>query len=100
MKNNRPQAKDISDAVCLAARDAVARKKQEEGDGFWRSRPIDDVWTCTWDIEVELKDFPPKVVAAKLATMARRGILDGCSCGCRGDWVVLRRDLVKPTKIS
>lgn len=30
--------------------------------------------------------FPPKVVMAKLRSMIRRGLMDGCACGCRGDF--------------
>lgn len=29
---------------------------------------------------------PPKVLLAKLASMIRRGLIDGCDCGCRGDF--------------
>ena len=30
--------------------------------------------------------FPAKVVRAKLAALIRRGLLTGCTCGCRGDF--------------
>lgn len=33
-------------------------------------------------------DAPPKVLLAKLAAMKRRGLIDGCACGCRGDWQI------------
>lgn len=33
--------------------------------------------------------YPRKVVAAKLAALLRRRLVDGCPCGCRGDWVWL-----------
>lgn len=33
-------------------------------------------------------DAPEKVLLAKLAAMARRGLIKGCPCGCRGDWHV------------
>lgn len=41
---------------------------------------------CTWDIEKDFPDVPKKVVAAKLKILLRRGLIDGCPCGCRGDW--------------
>lgn len=31
-------------------------------------------------------DAPTKVLLAKLRRMAKRGLVDGCGCGCRGDW--------------
>lgn len=37
----------------------------------------------------ELRDFPEKVVRRALGAMARRGEIQGCDCGCRGDWHVL-----------
>lgn len=36
--------------------------------------------------------FPPrcphKVMVAKLKSLLKRGLIDGCACGCRGDWVI------------
>lgn len=29
---------------------------------------------------------PPKVALAKMASLIRRGLIDGCACGCRGDF--------------
>ena len=31
---------------------------------------------------------PEKVVRAKARKLIRRGIIDGCACGCRGDFSV------------
>lgn len=33
-------------------------------------------------------DMPWKVVLAKARSLIRRGLIDGCSCGCRGDFEV------------
>lgn len=33
-------------------------------------------------------DAPEKVLLAKLRAMKRKGLIDGCDCGCRGDWNV------------
>lgn len=32
------------------------------------------------------KGFPIKVIRAKLAALIRRGLMTGCTCGCRGDY--------------
>lgn len=29
---------------------------------------------------------PPKVALAKMRAMIRKGLIDGCACGCRGDF--------------
>jgi hypothetical protein len=45
-------------------------------------------WAFLWDIQAKLAQYPPKVVKAKLASLVKRGLLDGCACGCRGDFHV------------
>jgi hypothetical protein len=44
-----------------------------------------------WDIEEELWEYPPKVLLAKLRRLVARGLLDGCACGCRGDFEITDR---------
>lgn len=34
------------------------------------------------------KGIPPNLVRAKMASMIKRGIVDGCPCGCRGDYLL------------
>jgi len=34
------------------------------------------------------QDVPDKLVHAKMNRLIARGLLDGCTCGCRGDYVV------------
>lgn len=29
---------------------------------------------------------PPRLVLAKMQSLVNRGLVDGCDCGCRGDW--------------
>jgi hypothetical protein len=33
-----------------------------------------------------IRPCPQKAVNAKLRSMAKRGLVEGCPCGCRGDW--------------
>ena len=46
-------------------------------------------WTFSWDICDSLNKYPQKVVMAKLAALVRRGVLSGCTCGCRGDFYII-----------
>lgn len=41
-----------------------------------------------FDIEQDpvLQQFPSKVIRAKLRQMVAKGRLNGCACGCRGDF--------------
>lgn len=41
-------------------------------------------WVNYWDIAA-LYYLPEKVVLAKARKLIRRGLLNGCYCGCRGD---------------
>lgn len=34
---------------------------------------------------------PPKQALAKMASMIRRGLVEGCTCGCRGDFRLAER---------
>lgn len=33
-------------------------------------------------------NVPEKLICAKMAQMIRKGVVDGCPCGCRGDYVL------------
>jgi hypothetical protein len=35
--------------------------------------------------------LPGKLVLAKMDSLIRRGLVDGCSCGCRGDFVITEK---------
>lgn len=75
--SRRWQAKDLSDAEML---DAVHECRLVHG--YDRSATI-------WEIQERLAHVPPKVVRAKLRSMVRRKVIEGCTCGCRGDFVAL-----------
>lgn len=38
-------------------------------------------------------DTPSKLKLAKMRMLIRRGAVDGCPCGCRGDFVITARGL-------
>ena len=50
-------------------------------------------WVMRWDLDTWLADqlgvdMPWKVTLAKARKLIKRGLLDGCACGCRGDFVI------------
>ena len=67
------KAADISDDALLAAIRAT------------RGRNGVPKWATIWDVQDELAPFHKKVVRAKVASAIRRGLIKGCTCGCRGD---------------
>lgn len=71
------KAADLDDLVTLSA---VALDAKERGS---------TLGACTWTLaERSFPQVPQKVVAAKLRQLMKRGLLTGCSCGCRGDWLL------------
>lgn len=56
-------------------------------------------WANWWGFEPSvLPAFPEevrgtKLVLAKMRMMVRRGVVDGCCCGCRGDFVITPKGL-------
>jgi hypothetical protein len=72
------QCKDIPDETFL---DAVRSAPPSAAIG-WRNR---------WDVHQALEeltgiDIPEKLLMAKARRLESRGLLGGCTCGCRGDW--------------
>jgi len=43
-------------------------------------------WVDRWAL-AEALEVPPKVLLAKARRLIRREVIDGCACGCRGDFV-------------
>lgn len=39
------------------------------------------------------KEIPEKLVLAKMEMLIRRGLVDGCWCGCRGDFTITEKGL-------
>lgn len=54
---------------------------------------------CTWvgpDRNVRAAmppDVPPKLSLAKMGQLIRQGLVDGCACGCRGDFEITPKGL-------
>lgn len=65
------QAKHVTDAEVMTALEA---SRSSSGS------------STIWDVEKLLSTFPVKIVRAKLQALVRRKVIDGCTCGCRGDF--------------
>lgn len=50
---------------------------------------------CRWrdygNMPDSLRVFPDKVLLARLRSMRRRGLIEGCCCGCRGDFELTKK---------
>ena len=90
------KAADITDDAFLAAVIEVAFIRTELY-GPW------GIGSSRWDVAAVLaghpedvagspqdySNMPDKVVLAKARKLIKRGLVDGCACGCRGDFTVL-----------
>lgn len=74
MKNGKLQAKDLPDADIVAA---IKATQGLNGVPHWSARS---------DIDARPPQWPRRVVLAKLASLVKRKIISGCTCGCRGDF--------------
>lgn len=48
---------------------------------------VTELW-MRWDLAAQFPTIPEKVVAAKVRQLIKRGLADGCDCGCRGDFEI------------
>lgn len=86
--NRPPKAADIDDVEFVAAVTEAQRRRSHSNATRW-----DVAWVLSGHPgEASFADdapplrYPEKVVLAKAKTLIRRGIIDGCCCGCRGDF--------------
>lgn len=84
--DKRIQAKHVPEAPILRA---LANSEGWMTHWYGTSEAMSDPAWSLPAAEPELRAFPERVLLAKLAAMKRRDLIDGCECGCRGDWVIL-----------
>ena len=69
--NKTIQAKHIPDDAIIS----VVQRAHAEGR-----------WAHQWDMQEAYPDVPPKVLLAKCRSLIARNLIEGCACGCRGDF--------------
>lgn len=78
--NKTVQAKHVPESDLLMAVKRI-RAEKAEGKPFSQAQLFS---ADRWELQRAFDQFPPKVVLAKLRSLLRRGLLDGCGCGCSG----------------
>lgn len=71
--DKRLQAKHVPDEALLAEIDRQNRERPHYAGAIW------------WEAAERL-GLPGKIVLAKARALVKRGIVEGCCCGCRGDF--------------
>jgi hypothetical protein len=69
----------LIDAIC-----AIPKIHKLQWDGFEMRK----TWANTADIFALWPDIPQKVILAKLRNLDKKGLVDGCACGCYGGFTV------------
>ena len=54
----------------------------------WSALTPHSGWVQSWHIQPWYAGVPWKILQAKLRRLHKGGLLNGCPCGCRGDWTV------------
>lgn len=86
MKRGRPQCKDIQDEPVLQFIDSF--------DGEWCF--LSDNATSDRSVLHAMPDgVPIKLALAKMKMLIRRGLVEGCDCGCRGDFTLTKKGKAK-----
>lgn len=80
MKRGKLQCKDIPDQPILEILYEIGKTGRW---GTWFRGNYDNSVAPAFPQEV-----PEKLIIAKMSTLIRRGLVDGCPCGCRGDYVM------------
>lgn len=84
---SKVKASDISDRAVLSAIRVIQKARD---NGRWQGNAGGKA--SIWDIQGYLNAWPRKVVRAKLRSMIKRGLIDGCvhyGADCRGDFKVV-----------
>lgn len=77
MPLGRMQCKDIADRPILEFLHGL--------DGRWATWLGDEYENS---VTKAMPGVPPKLALAKMRMLIRRGVVDGCACGCRGDFTL------------
>ncbi|SEL12515.1 hypothetical protein SAMN05216359_105285 [Roseateles sp. YR242] len=97
MKNGRAQCKDIPDRPILEFLTDLGSFTSHDGRVVrWRSAihfnlSRDDSCHAPSVRDAMPPDLPQRLVLAKMNMLIRRGLVDGCACGCRGDFQITER---------
>ena len=86
------QAKDIPDDLFVRVVDALSKAPKAYIDHVSFQPPVHQFpiphSVSRWDVNNLIMHVPQKVIMAKAKALIKKGFLDGCACGCRGDFEV------------
>lgn len=87
------QAKDIDDRFFLECVLYIQYEPRPPGDCCASPWSVIPHWAHTTHLDRMMPMFPTPVIIAKAAALIKRGLLTGCTCGCRGDFELTDKGL-------
>jgi len=88
MHSKQFQAKHIEDKAVLDVIDTLINSEWQRGLLMGSKTLKRYITASRWDIVDAFKPIPWKIVQAKLTSLKKRGLIDGCAgCTCRGSFV-------------
>jgi len=78
------QAKDVPERPVLEFLLTV-RARTERLATWYKPEDLSPIWDNSVLNAMPI-GTPPKVALAKMRALIKRGLVSGCSCGCRGDF--------------
>ena len=78
------QCKDIADCAVLS----ILARNPEEWHGWWEN------WPGVTVRPAFPANAPDRLILAKMRRLIERKLVDGCTCGCRGDFHITPRGLM------
>lgn len=87
-KRTKMQVKHISDEAVITLIKSLSKTTRI----YWTDTGYTSFETTSaswYDIQKLWDNVPPKLILAKLRNMEKRGIIDGCPCGCIGSFTVI-----------
>lgn len=80
MQNTSDQLRSSATISDLQLVQAIAKLRKKAPHGYY--------WVMIWELAAEL-DIHPNRVRSKVRRARKRNLVDGCICGCRGDFELL-----------
>lgn len=64
-------------------------------EGHWCLRFVDENESRVWNAFPDKEATPENLLLAKMSKLIKQGLVDGCACGCRGDFEITEKGRAK-----
>lgn len=82
----------------IAERPILELLLKHKGEWMFLFGPNDSMDRSVW--QAIPKDVPYKLALSKMRSLIKRGLIEGCGCGCRGDFEITEKGEVYLANIT